>query len=57
MKEVEQAANEHDMTVKQLEKQFKDGHVIESVESFRHYASAWYELGYAVGRYEKSDSD
>lgn len=52
MNEIELAAEKFEKTISILERRFEDGITIDSVDSFRHFASAWYELGYHVGKHE-----
>lgn len=53
MEKVEKVAQKHDKAVNELIYLFKNGKVINDIEQFRHYARHWYNLGYAVGNYEK----
>lgn len=50
-----EAAESLDNTINQLDKLFNDGIAIKNIDSFRHHASAWYKLGYEVGKNEVAE--
>lgn len=57
MNEVKRASAKFEETIKLLEHRFSSGINIDNVDSFRHFASAWYDLGYAVGQFNKNEEE
>lgn len=47
-----EASDKFECKINNLEQLFEKGKKIDSIESFRHHAAVWYELGYAVGKLE-----
>lgn len=52
LEEIHIASDKFVFKTKSLEQLFEKGKTIDSIESFRHHASIWYELGYTVGKLE-----
>lgn len=52
LEEIHNASDKFVFKTKSLEQLFEKGKTIDSIESFRHHASVWYELGYTVGKLE-----
>lgn len=52
LEEIRNASDKIECKIQNLEQLFSNGKTIDSIESFRHHASVWYELGYTVGKLE-----
>lgn len=47
-----EVSDKFECKIQNLERLFHKGKTIDSIESFRHHAAVWYELGYTVGKLE-----
>jgi len=52
LEEIRKASDKFEHKAQHLKQLFNKGKTIDSIESFRHHASVWYELGYTVGKLE-----
>lgn len=50
--DLQKSSEKFECKIQNLEQLFEKGKTIDSIESFRHHASVWYELGYTVGKLE-----
>ena len=50
--DLQKASEKFECKIQNLEQLFEKGKTIDSIESFRHHAAVWYELGYTVGKLE-----